>query len=163
MKQSLTTKQIIRLAVNGENYEVAINPNRTLLDCIREDLGLTGTKKGCDSGDCGACTVIMEGRPINSCLVLAIDARDKNIVTIEGLAGKNGLHPLQEAFIEHGAVQCGYCTPGVILSAKYLLDHHPNPTEREIRLGIAGNLCRCTGYVKIVAAIKAAAQKAALR
>lgn len=159
MKQAITTKQLIKLRVNGETYEVAVNPNRTLLDCIREDIGLTGTKKGCDTGDCGACTVIMDGRAISSCLVLAIDARDKDILTIEGLAGKDGLHPIQEAFVEYGAVQCGYCTPGVILAAKYLLDHNHNPTEREVRMGIAGNLCRCTGYVKIVEAILAAAKK----
>ncbi len=159
MRKPIATKQFIRIRVNGETYEVAVNPNRTLLDCIREDIGLTGAKKGCDSGDCGACTVIMDGKVVNSCLVLAIEAMDREILTIEGLAGKDGLHPLQEAFIEHGAVQCGFCSPGVILAAKYLLDHNPNPTEREIRLGIAGNLCRCTGYVKIVEAIQAAAKK----
>ncbi len=157
MRRPIAEREIIRLRVNGADYEVAAAPNRTLLDCLREDLGLTGAKKGCDSGDCGSCTVLIEGRPVNSCLVLAIDAREKDILTIEGLADKKGLHPLQEAFIEHGAVQCGFCTSGVILSAKYLLEQNPHPTEREIRLGIAGNLCRCTGYVKIVEAIQAAA------
>ncbi len=159
MKKPIAAKQPIRLRVNGKPYEVAVAPNRTLVDCIREDIGLTGTKKGCDSGDCGSCSVIMDGKLVNSCMVLALEAMDREILTIEGLAGKNGLHPLQEAFIEHGAVQCGFCTSGVILAAKYLLDHNPDPSESEIRLGIAGNLCRCTGYVKIVEAIQSVAKK----
>lgn len=151
-------KQIVNLRVNGESYEVAIPPYKTLLDVIRNDLELTGTKEGCSTGDCGACTVIMDGKPVNSCLVLAVEAEGKDILTIEGLAGSNGLHPLQEAFIKYGAVQCGYCTPGMILSAKALLDENPHPNELEVRTAIAGNLCRCTGYVKIVQAILAVAQ-----
>ena len=152
-------KQLLRLKVNGEEYEVAIEPRRTLLEVIRENLGLTGTKEGCNEGECGACTVLMDGEPVNSCLVLAVEAQDKDILTIEGLAEGQKLHPLQEAFIEHGAFQCGFCTAGMLLSAKALLDRNPQPTEEEIRRGIGGNLCRCTGYVKIIEAIKAVAQK----
>ncbi len=152
-------KQLIELKVNGELYEVAIKPWRTLLDVLREDLGLTGTKKSCDSGDCGACTVIMNGKLVVSCLVLAVEAQGKDIFTIEGLAKNGQLHPLQQAFIEHGAIQCGFCTPGMLLSAKALLDRNPRPTEAEVREGISGNLCRCTGYTKIVEAILAVAQR----
>jgi len=149
---------LIELKVNGEVYEVAVEPRRTLLEVLRENLGLTGTKQGCNEGECGACTVLMEGEPVNSCLVLAVEARNKDILTIEGLAEGQQLHPIQEAFIEHGAFQCGFCTPGMILSAKALLDRNPKPTEEEIRRGVSGNLCRCTGYVKIIEAIKAVAQ-----
>ena len=152
-------KQLIELKVNGELYEVAIKPWRTLLDVLREDLGLTGTKKSCDSGDCGACTVIMNGKLVVYCLVLAVEAQGKDIFTIEGLAKNGQLHPLQQAFIEHGAIQCGFCTPGMLLSAKALLDRNPRPTEAEVREGISGNLCRCTGYTKIVEAILAVAQR----
>ena len=148
----------IRLKVNGEPYELLVEPRKTLLDVIREDLCLTGTKKGCDTGDCGACTILINGMPVNSCLVLAVDAQDKDITTIEGIAQDGQLHPLQEAFINHGAIQCGLCTPGMILSAKALLDKNPRPTELEVRKAIAGNLCRCTGYDKIVKAILAVAQ-----
>lgn len=144
----------ICLNINGEEYSVAVEPKRTLLDFIREDIGLTGTKKGCDSGDCGACTIIMEGDPINSCIVLAVDANGKKITTIEGLAANGTLDPLQNAFLNHGAVQCGFCTPGMVLAAKALLDKNPHPNEEQIREGMVGNLCRCTGYVKIVEAIK---------
>ena len=151
-------KQLIKLKVNGEEYEVAVEPRRTLLEVLRENLGLTGTKQGCNEGECGACTVIMDGEPVNACLVLAVEAKDTDILTIEGLAEGQQLHPIQEAFIEHGAFQCGFCTPGIILSAKALLNRNPQPTEEEIRRGISGNLCRCTGYVKIIEAIKAAAQ-----
>jgi carbon-monoxide dehydrogenase small subunit len=150
-------KHVIRLTVNGEEYEVAVEPNRSLLDLLRDDLELTGTKKGCETGDCGACTVILEGKPVNACLVLAVAANGKNILTIEGVAQGGRLHPIQEAFIQYGAIQCGYCTPGMVLSAKALLEENPHPTEWEIREAIAGNLCRCTGYVKIVQAIQAAA------
>ncbi|MBI2305545.1 MAG: (2Fe-2S)-binding protein [Chloroflexi bacterium] len=150
-------KQVVQLRINGEDYEVAVEPYRTLLDCIRDDIGLTGTKKGCDLGDCGACTVLVEGKSVNSCLMLAVEAQGKDVTTIEGLAQNGNLHPLQEAFIQYGAVQCGYCTPGMILSAKALLDENPHPTELEVRQAIAGNLCRCTGYVKIVEAIMAVA------
>jgi len=148
----------IRLKVNGEPYELLVEPRKTLLDVIREDLCLTGTKKGCDTGDCGACTILINGMPVNSCLVLAVDAQDKDITTIEGIAQDGQLHPLQEAFINHGAIQCGFCTPGMILSAKALLDNNPRPTELEVRKAIAGNLCRCTGYDKIVRAILAVVQ-----
>jgi carbon-monoxide dehydrogenase small subunit len=147
---------LINLKVNGEIYEVAVEPRKTLLDIIRDDLGLTGTKKGCDQGECGSCTVIFNGKAVNSCLVLAVEAEGKDVLTIEGLAKGTKLHPIQEAFINHGAIQCGFCTPGMIMSAKVLLDKNPNPTEKEVRDAIGGNLCRCTGYVKIVEAILAA-------
>lgn len=147
-------KKIINMTINGRAYEVAVAPNKTLGDLIRYDLGLTGTKKGCDTGDCGACTVILNGDPVNSCLVLAVQANGAEIETIEGLSTKDGLHPLQEAFVEKGAIQCGYCSPGMIMSAKNLLDKNSNPTEQEIREGISGNLCRCTGYQKIFEAIE---------
>ncbi|MCL5961314.1 MAG: (2Fe-2S)-binding protein [Chloroflexi bacterium] len=147
----------MELFVNGDNYEVAVEPATTLLSVLRDQLRLTGTKKGCGHGACGSCTVLLDGKPVNSCLVLAWRARDKTVLTIEGLTQGRDLHPLQKAFLEHGAVQCGYCTPGTILSAKALLDSNPQPTEREVRLAISGNLCRCTGYAKSVEAILAAA------
>ena len=152
-------KQLLKLKVNGEDYEALVEPNMTLLDFIRNELELTGTKEGCGLGDCGSCTILMDGKAINSCLVLAVDAKGKEILTIEGLAKGIKLHPLQEAFIEHGAVQCGFCTPGMILSAKALLDENSHPNEDEIKTAIGGNLCRCTGYVKIVESIKAVASK----
>ena len=151
-------KQSIELKVNGEIREVVIEPRTTLLEVLREELGLTGTKQGCDTGDCGACTVLIDGKPCVSCLTLAVEAQGEEILTIEGLGRDSKLHPLQEAFIEHFAVQCGFCTPGMILSAKALLDRNPHPTEGEIKEAISGNLCRCTGYVKIVQAIRAAAK-----
>ncbi len=151
-------KKSIKLKVNGETHEVAVEPRKTLLDVIRDDLGLTGTKKGCDQGGCGTCTVIFDGKAVNSCLVLAVEAEGKDVLTIEGLAKGAKLHPIQEAFINHGAIQCGFCTPGMIMSAKVLLDKNPNPTEKEVRDAIGGNLCRCTGYVKIVEAILAVAK-----
>jgi len=141
------------LQVNGEMYQVNVSIKKTLLDVLREDLALTGTKKGCDSGECGACTVLMDSKPVNSCLILAVDAVGKQISTIEGIGGIMELHPIQEALIAHGAIQCGYCTPGIVMTAKALLDSNPHPTETEVREGIAGNLCRCTGYVKVVEAI----------
>jgi aerobic carbon-monoxide dehydrogenase small subunit len=147
-------KKIIQMTINDRAYEVAVEPNKTLADLIRYDLGLTGTKKGCDTGDCGACTVILNGDPVNSCLVLAVQADNAVIETIEGLSTDEGLHPLQQAFVEKGAIQCGFCTPGMILSAKNLLDKNRAPTEEEIREGISGNLCRCTGYQKIFEAIE---------
>jgi len=152
-------KRIIKLTVNDEEYELAVEPNLTLLDLLRYDLGLTGTKKGCDEGDCGACTVIMDGRAVSSCLVLAVQANGRNILTIEGVETKGGLHPIQQAFVENGAIQCGFCTPGMILSAKALLDRNPHPDEQEIRTAISGNLCRCTGYQKIVEAIEEVSEK----
>jgi carbon-monoxide dehydrogenase small subunit len=151
--------RLIQLKINGETHEVTVKPNETLLDVIRYRLELTGTKKGCDTGQCGSCTVLLDGKPVNSCLILALEARGKEILTIEGLAKNGQLHPLQEAFIQEGAVQCGYCTPGMLLSAKALLDENPTPTEEEVKEAIAGNLCRCTGYVKIVTAILAGAEK----
>jgi carbon-monoxide dehydrogenase small subunit len=155
-------KQTIELIVNGDRYEVAVDPWRTLAEVLREDLRLTGTKIGCAQGDCGACTVLMDGRSITSCLTLAVEAHQREITTIEGLApSPEELPPIQEAFVNHGAVQCGFCSPGMILSAKHLLDHNPSPSEAEIRQGLSGNLCRCTGYNKIVDAIAAAADKLA--
>ncbi|MBL7225556.1 MAG: (2Fe-2S)-binding protein [Desulfobacteraceae bacterium] len=143
----------VRIVVNGEEYLLDVKPNRTLADILRDDLGLLGTKKGCGSGKCGSCTVLMDGRPIDSCLMLAPQADGKEILTIEGLAGPEP-HPLQVAFAQKGAIQCGYCTPGMILTAKALLDATPDPGEEEIKSAIAGNLCRCTGYSKIVEAIQ---------
>lgn len=149
----------IKLTINGESYDVTVPPNRTLLDFLRQDVELMGTKSGCETGDCGACTVLLDGKAVNSCLVLAVEADGKDVLTVEGLARGLELHPLQEAFIEHGAVQCGYCTPGMLLSAKDLLDENPRPTESEVREALAGNLCRCTGYYAIVKAVLAAAGK----
>ena len=149
----------VRLTVNGSLHELGVQPWETLLEVIRDKLGLTGTKEGCGLGECGACTVIMDGKTVNSCLVLAVEADGKQITTIEGLADGDRLHPVQEAFIEHGGLQCGFCTPGMIMSAKALLDEDPHPSEDEIRRGIAGNLCRCTGYTKIIEAITSAATK----
>jgi carbon-monoxide dehydrogenase small subunit len=152
-------KLLIALKVNGEPYEIAVDPRRTLLEVLRTDLELTGTKEGCDVGECGSCTVLMDGKPVLACLVLAVDARDRDILTIEGLKADGQLHPLQKAFVEHGAVQCGYCTPGMIMSAKPLLDRIPHPSEEQVKAAIAGNMCRCTGYNKIVEAIMAVARR----
>jgi aerobic-type carbon monoxide dehydrogenase small subunit (CoxS/CutS family) len=152
-------KHSIVLDVNGRRHPVDVESDDLLVDVLRNRLGLTGTKKGCGTGDCGACTVIMAGRVVNSCLVLAVGAADKPITTIEGLGGDGQLHPLQRIFVERGAVQCGYCTPGMIMMAKALLDENPHPTEEDVRIGMAGNLCRCTGYTKIVEAILAAADE----
>lgn len=149
----------IEIVVNGVKYRETVALFTTLLDLLREGIGLKGTKKGCNSGHCGACTVIMDGRTVNSCLTLAIQADAKEIVTIEGLSLGKNLHPLQEAFIEEGAVQCGFCTPGMIMSAKALLDEIKDPSEKEIREALSGNLCRCTGYIKIVEAVQKAAKK----
>ncbi len=151
-------KQLIELRVNGEAYEIAIESHRTLLEVLRENLGLTGTKRGCDEGTCSACTVLLDGKPMLSCLMLAMDAVGKEIQTVEGMAIGGKLHPIQEAFVQHGAIQCGFCTPGMILTAKAFLDKNPKPTENEIKQAISGNLCRCTGYIKIVEAIKAVSQ-----
>ncbi len=153
----------IELTVNGEPYELAVEPWRTLLEVIREDIGLTGAKEACSTGECGNCMVILDGKPVNSCLVLAVDASGKEVLTIEGLAEGDKLHPIQKAFVEHGAIQCGFCTPGMILAAKTLLDNNPEPTEPEVKEAISGNLCRCTGYVKIIEAILAASHSLAER
>ncbi len=152
-------KRAIRLVVNGESYELEVELQKTLLEVLRDDLSLTGTKYSCGTGDCGSCTVLLEGKPVSSCLVLAVAADGKRVVTIEGLAGGDKLHPLQEAFIEHSAIQCGYCTPGMIITAKALLDENPQATEDDVKLALTGNLCRCTGYVKIVEAVMAAKEK----
>lgn len=149
----------IKFTINGERRKLVVKPNELLLNVIRDDLGLTGTKYGCGTGECGACTVLMEGKPVLSCLTLAVAADKKNITTIEGIGNDGNLHPLQQAFVETGAIQCGFCIPGMILSAKALLDKNPNPSEDEIKGAIAGNLCRCTGYVKIIEAIKLAAER----
>ena len=148
----------IQLKVNGRAYQMDVEPTRTLLQVIRENLGLTGTKSGCERGECGACTVLLDGLAVNACLLPAMEADGKEVVTIEGLARDGQLHPLQKNFVELGAIQCGYCTPGMILTAKALLERNPHPTEGEVRKEIAGNYCRCTGYDKIVEAILAAAK-----
>lgn len=154
-------KQLIKLDINNQLFEVPVDPRDLLVDVIRKKAGLTGTKKGCGQGDCGACTVLIDGEPVLSCITLAIACQGKKIVTIEGLADESGgLDPVQEAFVEHGAVQCGFCTPGMILSAKALLDRNPQPDELEIKQAISGNICRCTGYKRIVQAISAASKKA---
>ncbi|MFC1893155.1 (2Fe-2S)-binding protein [Chloroflexota bacterium] len=141
------------IKVNTKEYEIMVEPWRTLLDVLRYDLGLTGAKEGCGNGNCGTCTVLLDGMAVNSCLIFVGEVEGKEITTIEGLSQRGELHPLQQAFIEEGAVQCGFCTPGVILTAKALLDSNPHPTEAQVRQSIAGNLCRCTGYDKIVRAI----------
>ncbi|RLB63694.1 MAG: (2Fe-2S)-binding protein [Deltaproteobacteria bacterium] len=153
-------KQMISLQVNGDTYELAVNPWRTLNEVLREDIKLTGTKLGCGTGDCGACTVLIDGKSVSSCLTLAVEVQGMTITTIEGMApNAEELHPIQESFIEKGAIQCGYCTPGMIMSTACLLKNNPQPTEAEIRAGLSGNLCRCTGYNKIVDAIGDAAEK----
>ena len=151
-------KHPIQLAVNSETYEVLVEPFASLLNTLRDELQLTGTKKGCDEGDCGACTVILDGKIVTSCLVLAMDANGRDVLTVEGLAQGEKLHPVQQAFLEHGGVQCGYCTPGLVMAAVGLLSENANPTAEEVRYGIGGNLCRCTGYSKVVEAILAAAE-----
>lgn len=148
----------VRFRLNGEDAAVDIEPDLTLLSMIREVLGLTGTKEGCGAGDCGACTVLVDGRPVNSCIYPAMDIAGRELTTIEGLADGDELHPVQRAFIEEGAVQCGFCIPGMVLSAKALLDENPNPEEDEIKRGLSGNLCRCTGYVRIVRAVRRASE-----
>ena len=154
----INVKRHIQLKVNGQNFEVDVEPTARLLDVLR-DLGFVGVKEGCGTGECGACTVLLNGKSVLSCLLFAVQADGKEITTVEGLAHGNKLHPVQEAFIEHGAVQCGYCIPGFIMSSVYLLNNNPKPTREEIREELSGNLCRCTGYVKIIEAVEAAAKK----
>jgi carbon-monoxide dehydrogenase small subunit len=151
-------KRMLETTINGEPCEIAVDGHRSLLDTLREEAGLTGTKKGCDVGDCGACTVLLDGQPVNACLVLAVEAQGRRIETVEGLQpGADALHPLQEAFMRHGAAQCGFCTPGILMMARKLLEENPDPSDAEIRFGLSGNICRCTGYTKIFDAIRSAA------
>lgn len=164
VKQAVTKavtieKKRVVLRINREDYELFIYPHRTLAEVLRDELHLTGTKQSCSEGACGTCTVLLDGAPVRSCLLLAVDVEGKEITTIEGLAENGKLHPIQEAFVEHYAIQCGFCTPGMILTAKAFLDTNPHPTEEEIRNAISGNICRCTGYSKIVEAIKAASER----
>ena len=149
----------IRVTVNGERYEKEVSPSKSLLDFLRMDLNLTGTKEGCGEGECGACSIILNGKLVDSCLILAVEADGQKIQTIEGISRHDRLHPLQKAFAEKGAAQCGYCTPGMIMAAKYLLDHNPSPTAEQVLKAIAGNLCRCTGYGSIVDAVLSAAKE----
>jgi aerobic-type carbon monoxide dehydrogenase small subunit (CoxS/CutS family) len=150
----------IKITINGQRHELSMPPHRLLSELLREDLGLTGTKEACGMGDCGACTVLLEGRAVNACLVLAVDAHGKKLVTVEGLGNEEGSDPLQKSFIEKGAIQCGFCTPGMLMSAKALLSENPDPTIPEIKEALAGNLCRCTGYIRIVEAVRGAACRA---
>ncbi len=152
-------KKPLQLKVNGRPRQLLVAPYYSLLDTLRDELQLTGTKKGCDEGDCGACTVILDGKPITSCLVLALSARDSEVTTIEGLGSVESLHPVQQAFIERGGLQCGYCTPGLIMAAAGLLQETPQPSEEEVKFAIGGNLCRCTGYTKVIEAIMLAADR----
>ncbi len=149
----------VTTTVNGDRLDYVCEPDETLLDCLRDRLGLTGAKEGCGTGDCGACSIILDGRLVCSCLVLGVEAENREIETVEGLAEGDNLHPLQRKFLEHAALQCGICTPGFLMAAKALLDRNPSPTEEEIRFGLAGNLCRCTGYDKIVRAVQDAAKE----
>ena len=151
-------RKTLQLTVNGELRQVLVEPYYSLLDALRDDIRLTGTKKGCDEGDCGACTVFLNGKSVTSCMVLAHSAHDSEVTTIEGLADVEELHPVQQAFVDHGGLQCGFCIPGLIMSATALLQENPSPTEEEVRFGIGGNLCRCTGYSKVVEAVLAAAE-----
>lgn len=155
----MVEKTVLAMTLNGEKVEVPVKPSVLLVDVLREEIRLTGTKEACGRGECGACTILLDGRTVNACITPALHAMGKEVWTIEGLGAPGKLHPIQEAFIEQGAVQCGYCTPGMILATKALLDQNPNPTEQEVRLGLSGNLCRCTGYVKIVKAVQVAAQR----
>ena len=151
--------ETLTMTLNGREVTIEVNADALLVDVLRGELEMTGTKEACGEGECGACTVLLDGEPVTSCLVPALKAQGREVMTVEGLASGGELHPLQKAFIEHGAVQCGYCTPGMLMSAKALLDRNPHPSEEEIRLAISGNLCRCTGYIKIVEAIRAASQE----
>lgn len=152
-------KKMLELTVNGEHYEVVVEPKTLLVDVLRDQLGLKGAKRGCDSGSCGACTVLLNGKPVHSCSILALQANGGEILTIEGLADGPNLHPIQEAFLDHWALQCGFCTPGQIIAAKALLDENPNPTEEEVKTAMNGHICRCTGYNMITEAILDAAKR----
>ena len=152
-------KKPLQMTVNGRQRQLLVAPYYSLLDTLRDELQLTGTKKGCDEGDCGACTILLNGKPVTSCLILALSAQDADITTIEGLAPTEALHPVQQAFIERGGLQCGFCTPGLIMAATGLLQENPSPTEEEVKFAIGGNLCRCTGYTKVVEAIILAAER----
>ena len=157
----MNAKVHVQTKINGENVDFLCEPRQSLLECLRDIIGLTGSKEGCNDGNCGACTVVFDGRIVTSCLVLGVEAQDKEITTIEGIASSEGLHPIQEAFLENAALQCGICTPGFIVATKALLDHNPNPSEYQIRFWLANNLCRCTGYDKIVLAVQDAAGRLA--
>jgi carbon-monoxide dehydrogenase small subunit len=159
MPEANSQKSLIKFTLNGEQAEVAFAPHKTLLEVLREDLGLTGTKHGCELGECGVCTVLIDGQPMLSCLFLGLDAEGREVTTIEGMARDGRLHPLQEAFADLGAAQCGYCTPGFLLVARELLEKNPNPDREEIKEALAGNLCRCTGYIKIYEAVELAAAR----
>lgn len=156
-------KKEITIMVNNEQYVREVAVNRTLLEFLREDLGLTGAKEGCNEGECGACTVLVDGKPVNSCLMLAVESDGSYILTIEGLADGDVLHPLQQAFIDEGAVQCGFCTPGMIMTAKAILDEYGNPSEKELRKLMEGNLCRCTGYTRVIKTVKKTADALAAK
>ncbi len=150
-------KQILSFTLNGSAVDAIVTPTETLLDVLREKLGVTGPKRGCDDGDCGTCTVIIDGNPVRSCLTIALTVQGKDVLTVEGMSANGDLHPLQKAFYEHGAFQCGFCTPGMLMSAKALLDSNPNPSRDEIRIYMSGNLCRCGSYEEVVEAIQAVA------
>jgi carbon-monoxide dehydrogenase small subunit len=155
--KAFVKRQSLVVSINGKDHALEVEPHRSLLDVLREELGLTGTKKGCNAGDCGACTVLLDGTPVNSCLVLAVQADGQEVTTIEGVDDDGKLHPLQEAFIEYGAVQCGFCTPGMVLSSLALLRETPRPTRAEIQEALSGNLCRCTGYIQLIEGIQSVA------
>ena len=157
----MTSKTVVSAVVNGERVEFLCEPHQSLLECLRDILGLTGTKEGCNDGNCGACSVLLDGRLVNSCLVLGVEVEGRTVTTVEGLADWRGLHPIQQAFIEEDALQCGFCTPGILIATKALLDREPNPSEERIRTWLAGNLCRCTGYEVIVRAVRSAAARLA--
>ena len=157
----MANKTLVCAKINGEQVEFLCEPHQSLLECLRDVLALTGAKEGCNDGNCGACSILLDGRLVNSCLVLGVEIKGREVTTVEGLAGWRGLHPIQQAFIEQDALQCGYCTPGFLIAAKALLDREPNPSEERIRTWLAGNLCRCTGYDKIVRAVQSAATQLA--
>lgn len=155
----MTNKTLVSATVNGESVEFLCEPQQSLLECLRDILGLTGTKEGCNDGNCGACSVLLDGELVHSCLVLGVEIEGHSVTTVEGLADWRGLHPIQQAFLEADGFQCGFCTPGILIATKALLDREPNPTEEQIRTWLSGNLCRCTGYDKIVRAVQAAARR----